>query len=117
MEPFHDRRRPSCHRLDGRPAVTLGGKRRDVGAGGGRDLCTPDVRGDRRLAQDADVDEQDVAAVLAHPVGEERVLLTLRVQSPDEDDGRHEVGGAGRMRSGPYTARMMRLRIIRARRG
>ena len=139
VEPFHDRRRPPCHRLDGRPAVPLGGECRDVGAGGRRDLLhAPRPR--RSTARRGRRRRRAGRRSRARARGrQEGVLLPLRVQSPDEDDGRHEVGGAGRMRSGPYTlpgkhslhiarlagrmrsgpytARMMRLRIIRARRG
>ena len=42
-----------------------------------------------RLADDAGVDQHDVDAVLADPVGEERVLLAFGIERPDEYNGCH----------------------------
>ena len=89
VEALDDLRRAAGHRLDRRAAVARGGERGDVGAGSGRDLVARHVGRRERLADDPRVDEHDVDAVLADPVGEERVLLPLRVERSDEDDGRH----------------------------
>ena len=60
-----------------------------VRAGGGSDLLPRHVGGRERLADDARVDEHDVDALLADAIGEVRVLLALRVECSNENDGRH----------------------------
>ena len=89
VEPLHDLGRAARHRLDRGPAIAGGGERSDVGAGCRGDLVPRDVGRRERLADDPRVDEHDVDAVLADPVGEERVLVALRVERSDEDDCWH----------------------------
>ena len=88
VQPLGDRRSPAAHRLDGGAPVACLAQDGDVGAGRGRDLRLCDVGGDLRL-EDARVDDQHVDALLAQTVAQVPVLLSLRVQRAQEDDGRH----------------------------
>ena len=69
--------------------IAGGGQRAEVGSGCRGDLVPRDVGRRERLTDDPGVDEHDVDAVLADTVGEERILVTLRVQRSDEDDCWH----------------------------
>ena len=88
VEPQHDLRRSAGHRLDRRAPVARVGERLHVGAGRRCHLLPRHVRLGERLAEDAGVDQQHVDPALADAVAEVRVLLALRVQRPDEQDGR-----------------------------
>ena len=74
------------HRRDGGAAVTLRCERSEVGARGRRNLLSRHVGRDRRLAEDADVDEQHLGAVGANLLAKKRVLLPFRVEGPEERD-------------------------------
>ena len=89
VESLDDLGRAARHRLDRRAAVAGRRQLGYVGAGGGRDLLAGHVGRRERLADDPRVDEEHVDAVLTDPLGEEGVLLALRVERSDEDDGRH----------------------------
>ncbi len=89
MQALDDLGGAAGHRLHRRTAVAGGREGGDVGAGRGSDLLPRDVGRNERLADDACVDEHDVDAVLADPVGEIGVLPPLRVERADENDGGH----------------------------
>ncbi len=69
----------------------------DVGPGGGRDLLLAHV-GLRQRLEHARVDQHDVHALLAQPRAQVVVLLALRVERAEQDDGGHALlilrGGA-----------------------
>ena len=88
VQPEHDLRRPARHHLDGCAAITRVGEGLHVGARRRSDLLSGDVGLRERLAQDARVDEQHVHAARPDAVAHERILVTLRVQRADQDDGR-----------------------------
>ena len=67
-----------------------GDERRRRRAAGLRDLVARDVGRRQRLAEDARVEQQHVDAVLAHAVAQERVLVALRVERAEQDDGGHQ---------------------------
>ena len=88
MQPGGDNRRAPAHRLDRGAAVARLAERREIGSGRSGDLVLRDVGLDQRL-EHAGVDEHDVHAVLAQAVAQVVVLLPLRVERAEQDDGRH----------------------------
>ncbi len=89
MEALDDRGSPTPHRLDRNAAVARVREILHVGTDRSRNLLAGDVRRRERRAEDARVDEDDVDALLADAIGEVGVLLALRVECSNENDGRH----------------------------
>ena len=84
------------HRLS---TIAGGGKTLHVGARRCGDLLPGDVGLAQRLPQDPCVDQQHLDAARPDPVAHERILAPLRVQRPDQDDGRTPLGCLARRRS------------------
>ncbi len=105
VESPHDLRRAAGHRLDRRGPIASVGERLHVRPRRRGDLLAGDVGLGEGLAQDARVDEQHVHAVLPDAVAQERVLVTLRVQRADQDDGRTSLTCLARRRSHRYAVR------------
>ena len=89
VQPLDDLGRAARHRLDRGAAVAGGGERIHVRAGRGGDLLAGHVRLGERLADDAGIDEHDVDACASHALAQKGVLLALRVERADENDGGH----------------------------
>ena len=94
---------------DRRAAITGRRQRADVRAGRRATSSRVTSGLDLRRAEDAGVDEHDLAAVLADPVAQIVVLRPLVSSVPSEDDGRH-------LRSYP-SGRQAGLESLSARRG
>src|SRR3712207_7434234 len=89
MEPYRGRCGAAPHRRYCRAAVSGPRKPGDVLARSGGNLGARHVRLRERLAEDADVNEEDVAAVRAYALREVRVLATFGVQRSEEGHGWH----------------------------
>ena len=89
MKSLDDLGDATRHRLDSRPAIAGVSECLDVRADGCSDLLPRHVGRRQRSADDACVDEHDVDAELANPIGEVGVLLAFRVERSDEHNGGH----------------------------
>ena len=78
--------RSAAHHLDCRTSIACVGKSLDVCACRGCDLLAGDIGLRQWLAQNPRVDEQDIDVTGSDPVTQERVLATLGVERPDQDD-------------------------------
>ena len=80
---------PAAIAVDRGAAVAGRRERADVSACRARDLVVRDVRLDADRLVDARVDDEHLDPALAKPVAQERVLVALRVERPEQDDARH----------------------------
>ena len=78
--------RSAAHHLERRTSIACVGKSLNVCARRGGDLLARDLGLRQWFAQNPSVDEQDVDVTGSDPVTQERVLATLGVERPDQDD-------------------------------
>ena len=83
----HDGTGAALHHVDGSAAIAARAQCGQLGATRGRDLRGRDVRHERRVAQDSDVDDEDLMALRTKPITHVRVLVTFRIERPDEQHG------------------------------
>ena len=88
VQPQHDLRRAAGHRLDRRAPVARLRESLHVGASRRGHLLPGHVRLDEGLPENAGVDEEHIHPALADALAQVRVLLPLRVQRAQKQDGR-----------------------------